>query len=305
MVRRADLAGLIVLGAVWGGSFLFMRMGAGAFGGLALAGLRAVGAAVCFAPLFVSAHRRATWRRYFGPIAVVGVTNSALPFVLFAFAARVLPAGLSSIVDAAMPLFAALIGWLWLGERPSGRGVAGLFTGFGGVLVLIGGTVAATHVPGAGAALAAGIGATLLYGFSVHYARRRLADASPLVVAAGSQVVAAVLLGPLAAWAWPDQVPGIVPWLAALGLAVICTAFGYALFFRLIARTGPATATAALYLIPVFGVLWGALCLGERPTPAMLAGCVVIVAGTVLAGGQSGQPVRGYGVSTEVRSQSM
>lgn len=285
-MSRGDLAGLLLLGALWGGSFLFMRLGADAFGGLPLAGVRAAGAALCFVPWLASARRRAIWRAHFVPIAVVGIANSALPYVLFALAAQRLPAGLSSIVDAATPLFVALTGRAFLGERLDASRALGLGVGFAGVLVLVGGAgLQAGALAGRGAALAACLLATVCYAFSVHYTRRRLAAVEPMVTAAGSQAVAAAVLAPAALWAWPARMPGAASWAAALALAVLCTALAYLLFYRLIARVGSARTMAVLYLIPAFGVCWGVLCLGERLTVPMVAGCAVILAGVALTTG--------------------
>ena len=179
-MKKIDLAVLLSLGALWGGSFLFMRMGAGAFGALPLAGLRAIGAALCFLPLLASRRRLAEWRAHWWPIAVVGLTNSALPFLLFTFATRSLPAGLASIIDGMTPMFAALIGWLWLGQRLDAWRGAGLVAGFAGILWLAQGSLALA--PGAGLALLACIAATVLYGYAVHYTHLRLAGVTPLVV---------------------------------------------------------------------------------------------------------------------------
>ena len=287
-MKRSDLAVLLSLGALWGGSFLFMRMGAGEFGSLVLAGLRAIGAALCFLPLLASRSRLQEWRAHWKPIAVIGLTNSALPFVLFSFAAKSLPAGLSSIIDAVTPLFVALIGWLWLGERLDARRGAGMLVGFAGVLWLAGNTLR-VHVGGAGWALAACVGATVLYGYSVNYTRQRLGGVSPLVVAAGSQIVAALLLTPTTLWLWPTRTPHAPAWLAALALAVLCTAVAYVMFFRLIAHIGPARTMTVLYLIPAFGVLWGALFLGEAFTATMAIGCAIILLGTALTTGLLGR----------------
>lgn len=281
-MKTSDLANLLLLGALWGASFLFMRMGADAFGGMALAGVRAAMAGVCFLPLLASNARRAEMHRHWRAIALVGVTNSALPFVLFAYAALALPAGLSAIFDAITPLLVAASGWLWLGERLSRTQLAGLLLGFAGVLWLIGDSV---HVQGGVQSLLAClacIGATVCYAFSVHFSRRRLAGVSPLTSAAGSQMVAAVVLLPFTAWSWPAAMPGAGAWVAVLGLGIACTAVAYVMFFHLIARVGAARTMTVLYLIPAFGVLWGWMFLGEAFSAAMGAGCGVILVGTAL-----------------------
>jgi drug/metabolite transporter (DMT)-like permease len=282
-MKKIDYAVLLSLGALWGGSFLFMRMGAGAFGALPLAGLRAIGAALCFLPLLASRKRLAEWRAYWWPIAVVGLTNSALPFLLFTFATRSLPAGLASIIDGMTPMFAALIGWLWLGQRLDAWRGAGLVAGFAGILWLAEGSLALG--PGAGLALLACVAATVLYGYAVHYTHLRLAGVTPLVVTVGSHMVAALVLLPTTVLAWPERPPPPQAWLAAAGLAVLCTALAYVLFFWVLARVGAVRIMVIPYLIPAFGVLWGALLLDEPVTARMLGGCAVILLGTALTTG--------------------
>lgn len=291
-MRRSDLAALLLLGALWGGSFLFMRMGAGAFGSMPLAGLRALGAAACFLPLLAMPARRAELRTHAWPIGVVGVSNAALPYVLFSLAARSLPAGLSAIFDAITPLLVAGSGWLWLGQKLGVARLAGLLIGLAGVLWLIGGTLAGPGpgVAGSGWAMAACLGAVACYAFTAHYTERRLPAVSPLTAAAGGQFVSALLLAPTTLWLWPAAAPDARAWVAMAGLAVLCTALAYVLFFRLIARLGAARTMVVLYLIPAFAVLWGALFLAEPVTPAMLGGCAVILLGVALTTGLPRRP---------------
>lgn len=291
-MKSRDIASLILLGALWGGSFLFMRMAADPFGVMALAGMRAIVAALCFVPLMASRSHLAEWRAHWRPIVIAGITNSALPFVLFALAARHLPAGLSSIFDAITPLLVAASGWLWLGERLDAMRTLGLIVGLAGVLWLIGGnTSGATLDHGSLWAMAACVGATVCYAFSVHYSRRRLRDVSPMTSAGGSQIVAAIVLAPTTFLAWPAQNPSMPAWLATVALGVACTAFAMLLFFRLIAHAGTARTMTVLYLIPVFGVLWGWLFLKETITASMVIACVVILLGVALTTGRSPVPL--------------
>jgi drug/metabolite transporter (DMT)-like permease len=285
-MKRSDVGVLLLLGALWGASFLFMRMGADAFGTMALAGLRAIGAALCFLPLLASRHHMAEWRAHWRPIALFGLTNSALPYVLFSFAAKSLPAGLSSIFDAITPLLIAASGWLWLNQKLDAPRIWGLLIGLAGVIWLVGDTAGLGHGGAAtGWAMAACVGATVCYAFSVHYSQHYLRHVSAMTSTAGSQVAAAVFLTPSTIWLWPAKMPGLQAWLATAGLAIACTAVAYLLFFRLIARVGTAPTMTVLYLIPAFGVLWGCMFLGEAFTPVMAAGCAVILLGTALTTG--------------------
>ena len=284
----ADLAALFALAGLWGASYLFMRMGAGEFGAVTLAGARAALAALVLLPLLAHqgglAALRAAWR----PIALVGLSNCALPFVLFSYAALTLNAGLSAIFTATTPLFAAMIAALWRTERLDASRIAGLVVGFAGVLWLVRDKAdfqPGTNGPATGWAVLACLAATLLYGFSANYSRQRLREVPPLAVTTGSQLAAAVTLAVPALWRMPATLPSARAWVALLLLALASTALAYVLFFRLIARVGASRTVSVTYLIPGFGLLWGALFLGEHFTADMAAGCAVILLGTALTTG--------------------
>jgi drug/metabolite transporter (DMT)-like permease len=285
-MKKSDIAVLLLLGALWGASFLFMRMGANQFGGMALAGMRAIGAALCSLPLLTSRERLAELRANWWPVTLIGLSNSALPFVLFSYAAESLPAGLSAIFDAIAPLLVAASGWLWLGEKLNASRASGLVIGLVGVVWLIGGSMGFGH-GGApvGWAMAACVGANVCYTFGAHYSQRRMRTVTPLTVAIGSQFASALMLLPFTIWMWPAKMPDMHAWLAMLGLAAGCTSLAYVLFYRLLAHVGSARAMAVLYLIPVFGVIWGAMFLKEAITLAMAGGCVVILLGVALTTG--------------------
>jgi drug/metabolite transporter (DMT)-like permease len=285
-MKTSDIAALVLLGAIWGASFLFMRMGADEFGGMALAGMRAIGAAICSIPLLTRA-RCAEMRTHWRDIAIVGIANSALPFVLFSYAAKSLPAGVSAISDAIAPLLVALSGWMLLSEKLSATQASGLVVGFTGVVWLVVGTVGFSGGAHAtGWAMAACLGANVCYTFGAHYSHRRLrSGVTPLSVATGSQLVAALLLLPFTVWAWPAHTPGWTSWLAVLGLAAICTSLAYVLFYGLMARVGASRSMVVMFLIPVFGVVWGLVFLHEPVTLAMAGGCIVILLGVALTTG--------------------
>jgi drug/metabolite transporter (DMT)-like permease len=287
-LKPLDVLELVALAAIWGASFLFMRLAAPEFGPIALAALRVAGAALFLLPLLALRGASSVVRAHWRPIAVIGLVNSALPFTLFTLAALAINAGLSAILNSTAPLWAAAIAALWLGERLSPLRLTGLAVGFGGVLFLAWDKAsfkADDHGVSAGVAIAACLLATLCYGFAANYTKRALQGVSPLAVAAGSQSAAAVALALPAAWAWPAQTPSGTAWWALAALALLCTGVAYLMFFRLIARLGPSRAISVTFLIPVFGVLWGTLFLGEAVTGAMMAGCAVILVGTALTTG--------------------
>jgi drug/metabolite transporter (DMT)-like permease len=287
-MTRTDLVELVALGAIWGASFLFMRMGAGEFGPIALAFLRVAGASLMLLPLLLSRGELGALRQHWRAIAVVGIVNSAIPFVLFALAALVLTTALMSVFNATASIWGALIAWLWLHDRLSASRWLGLAIGVAGVLGLSWGK--ADFRPGeqgvsAAIGIAACIGATICYGFGANVSRRYLAGVPPMAVAAGSQLVAAAVLLPLALWLWPPVLPGAPAWGAAVALSLLCTGAAYILYFRLIAHAGAANAMSVTFLIPAFAAAWGWLLLGEAPTLAMIVGCAVILIGTALATG--------------------
>ena len=283
-MRRRDIAELLALAALWGAAFLFMRVAVPAFGPLALAFLRVFGAALVLVPLLAVRGELATLRRHWGTIAVVGFVNSALPFLCFAYAALTLNAGVSAIFNSATPLFAAIVAWLWLGDRMTPLRVVGLAIGFAGVLWI--GWDKADFGPGGSAgAIGACLLATMSYGIAPSLTKRRLSGVPPLAVAAGSQVAAALFLAVPAALAWPAQAPSAPAWVMVALLAFFGTGLAYLLYFRLIANAGPANAVAVTYLIPIFAVVWGGVFLGERLTLPLVAGCAVIFIGTALATG--------------------
>lgn len=282
-----DLLDLTLLAALWGGSFLFMRYAVPDFGVVPLIWLRVALASVCLLPLLLMKRQLGALRRQAGALTVMGLFNSGLPFLLIAWATLSITAGLASIMNAMTPVFTALIGALWLGDRLDGRRGLGLLLGLAGV-ALLAADKADFRPGGSGWAIVAMVLATACYGFAANHTRRYLQGVPALVNATGTQLVSALVLLPPALWSWPERMPGLGPWLAALVLGVACSALAYLLFFRLIARVGASRAVTVTFLVPVFGTLWGALFLDEPVTASMLAGGAVVLLGTGLATGVIG-----------------
>lgn len=286
-------AEFILLAALWGASFLFMRLGAADFGPIPTAGLRVGLAALFLLPAFLIPKVWADFRRHTGPILFVGTFNSGVPFALFAFAVMHVSTGLTSILNATVPLSGAAVAWLWLGDRPGGSRLAGLAIGFAGVLMLVAGKSglgatgqAAGASPWIGLlAMAAALAATLCYGFAASFTKRHLQGVHPLATATGSQIGAALALALPTWWWWPPAAPGLDAWAAIGAVALLCTSIAYILFFRIIERAGPAKALTVTFLIPVFALAYGALFLGEQITAWMVFCGLVIMGGTALSTG--------------------
>jgi len=295
---RSWLIDLILLAALWGASFLFMRIGAAEFGALPTAAVRVGIATLFLLPI-------ALWRGH-GPVLVrhwkatmtVGVFNSGLPFALFSFALLTLHTGLAAVLNATVPMFAALVAWAWFRERPDGLRLVGLVVGFIGVAMLASRTVGFT-AQGTGAvsapafetsvasmwAIVACLLACLSYSFSASATRRYLGGIPVLATATGSQIGATLLLVLPAVWFWPAQMPSLRAWLALGVLGVASTGVAYILFFRLIETAGPARALTVTFLVPVFAVFYGAVFLSEPITQWMLICAAVIILGVALSTG--------------------
>jgi len=280
-----NIVELLLLAAIWGASFLFMRMGAPEFGPVALIALRVGIAALVLLPVLRSASARQHLRDRAWPLLVVGIVNSALPFCLFAYSTLYVNAGFDSILNAITPLWAALIALVWLKTPMARLQVLGMLIGLLGVVILVWDKIGG-GLPSVWLAIGAVLVATLLYGFAVNYSKQRLAGVPPFVVAFGSQFFATVVLLPFALFYWPSGAISTSAWYAVLGLGVVCTGFAYILYFRLIENVGSAYAASVTFLIPIFGVVWGAVFLREEVSQTMVLGCLVVLLGTALATGK-------------------
>jgi len=283
-MQPSDLVRFITLCAIWGSSFVFIRICAPVFGPVVTAAGR-----LGLAGLVLLAYLRATrfdaqWRTHRWTYFKIGWLASGLPFLCFAFGALRLPASLLSIINACTPLFTAIFAAIWLGEAFGPKRIAGMMLGIGGVSLANGfGNVELTPLN------LFSIGVTLLgpmfYGLSGIYIKRCASQLSPQGNAAWSQLSVApfvFLLTPLSpptAWPQPGQ------WAALAVLAILCSGVAYVLFYRLLADIGPTRAATITFVIPIFGMLWGALFLGEQITAGMLTGCGIMISGTWLVVG--------------------
>ncbi|VXB76747.1 conserved membrane hypothetical protein [Burkholderia sp. 8Y] len=293
-----NLFQLVVLAAMWGASFLFIRVGVAEFGVAPLMAVR-VGIGALFLVAMLLARRPwtdtlSTMRRRAVPLFVVGILNSAAPFCLFAFAELTLSAGATSVINATTPLWGALVAYVWLKDRLTTMRTIGMAIGFAGVLLLVWNQIATQGAQDGGAsalplrgllAAAAALAASALYGVAGNFAKQYLMDVDATTNAAGSMIGATIALAPIAAMTWPATPISLHAWEAVIALGVCCTGIAYFLYFGLVASAGPARAMTVTFVIPLFGILWGALFLGEHVSLAMMEGCAVVLAGTALATG--------------------
>ena len=279
-----SLIRFVILASLWGGSFLFMRIAAPVWGAVPTAFGRVVLASAGLMALLALVRLRPAFQGKLVAALLLGVFNSGIPFLMFALAARVLPAGYSAILNATTPLMAVVIGALAFGERITWARVGGVLLGMGGVAVLAQAGPVALTAPVLGG-IAACLAATACYGLSGFLTRRWITQRGGLdsrLVALGSQWGAVLALAPFALWeaaqrpaaSWLSAEPAV--WGAMLALGLLCTSLAYVLYFRLIADVGPVKALTVTFLIPLFGVGWGWLLLGEAATWAHAAGGVLI-----------------------------
>ena len=217
----------------------------------------------------------------------MGVVNSGIPFICYAYAVMSITTGLSSILNSTTPLFGALIAWVWFKQHPGNSRGVGLFLGFAGAVLLAltmpGGV--SFKAGGSGWAVLACLLATTCYGLSTHYSQRFLSDVPTMTIAAGSQLGASLVLALPGIWFWPEQWPSDNAWWSLLIIGVVCTGLAYVLYFRLIAKVGAARTMTVTYLIPLFANIIGIVFLNEVITTWVILCAAMILTGTALAAG--------------------
>ena len=274
-MRAGDVGRLVALAAMWGAAFLFTRIVSPQIGPLGTAEVRLlIGGGALAVYLWASGYDP-QWRRWWAQYAFVGLINSALPFLLFAYAALELSAGMLSVLNATSPMWGAVWSAILLGERLTGRRALGLVFGIAGVGLVTG--VGERFYP---LASLAAVTAAFLYGLSGAYMRKRTREAPAQGMAMGTQLAAGVVFLPLFAFSPPSVEPSFTLAATVLVFALLCNALAYIIYFRLVADVGATGALTVTYLIPVFGVAWGAIFLQEAITPQMLAGAALVILGT-------------------------
>ena len=283
-MKISDIIELLFLAALWGGSFLFMRIAAPVLGPVWLIEMRVLLAGLTLLPFLIRLNLWNEVRQKLVPLFIVGCINSALPFLLLAFASVFLPAGFTSILNATSPIFGTVLAAVWLGEKLTTDRISGFALGFTGVIVLVGKKTFET-TPLFLLAIGAGLMAALLYAIAAPYSKRQLSGVSPLIIATISQLSAAIFLLPALPFTVPKTNPTYIVMISVLALALFSTALAYILYFRLIQNVGSTKALTVTYLIPVFAMVWGRVILKEPITVSMIFGCSLILLGTAIANG--------------------
>jgi drug/metabolite transporter (DMT)-like permease len=277
-MNTKDIGALFSLAALWGASFLFIRIASPAIGPLLTIQGRVTIAAIALLIYMVmigqSTHFKQRWKQYL----IIGALNAAIPFTLIAFAALHLNASMSAIINSMTPLFTALVVWGWMKEKMNKKKWLGILTGISGVIILVGWS----PIPLTSEVVMAiilSVLSTVAYSFAGVYAKQSFSGVPPLSVAYGQQLGAALLLIPFTLFNLPESTSDIstIAAFSVLGLALLCTAVAYLLYFYLIVSVGPTKTLSVTFLIPLFGMVWGAVFLNEQVTAGMLVGLIVIL----------------------------
>ncbi len=280
-MKQKDVLALIIVSALWGGSFLLMRIIVPTLGAVVLAESRVLIAGIILMILAFSMRLKLEWRKYWWQYTVIGLLNGALPFTLIAAAEIHLTASVAVILNATTPLFGAIFAMLCKIEIISQYKMIGLLLGFAGIGVLVGWNPLETSTTSSWAVLASLVAAAG-YGAVNVYTKIKVHSISPIALAAGSQLTAAIMLLPLIPLVPIISSPSPLVIVYTIILAVFCTAVARVLHFRLILNIGPTKAALTTYLAPCFGIAWGWAFLAETPNTRMLIGLILILSSVVL-----------------------
>ena len=280
-MKSKDLVLLLSISILWGSSFLFMRVSAPVFGPVPLVLVRMLGATAVLSFVFWSASHRAVLRKHWQDIAMVGFFNNVLPFSLLSFTSTRLEAGFTSLINASTPIFAALIGLIWLHNRISRQQLLGLIIAVTGIYILSFGHLS-FKAGGSGWAIMAGLVATFSYGFSINFVKTRLQHVPSEVITAGSVSFSSLLLLIPGIWLWPSASIAPIHWFNATILGCLCTGAALLMFYKLLASAGVIASASITFLIPVSAILWGYTVLHETINGKMAVAMLVTFLGTAL-----------------------
>ena len=280
-MKIQDFLELLLLGAIWGASFMLIKWSAPELGIFALVEVRAIGATLMLIPFVYLKRQQADLFTYWPHLLLVGLLNTAVPFCLFNYSLLHIEAGLAAILNGTAPMFGMLVAFLYLKEKISWLGLVGVLLGFAGVVLIS--YAQAINANASVVPVLAILLATLCYGVTACYLKKYLSHAKPFAIAGGSQFFAAIVLLPFALMNLPQSIPSPTAIASALVLAFACTGLAYVLYFDLIAKIGVSRALTVGYLVPLFGVIWGYVVLNETLTIRELAGGALIILGVMLA----------------------
>ena len=280
-MKKIDIILLVTLAAIWGSSFVFMRISVEAFGAIALNAVRISVAALFLLGFLLQKKRRVEFIKNWRILLIIGLVNSALPFCLLAYSSLTLSGGTVSILNAITPIFTAWIAHFWLKDTLNRQQMLGLFISISGMCYLVWDKVdwsLASWLP-----ILAGIVASLSYGFASNATKKYLKEISTMTSSAGSLFFSAIFVVTIALFFLPStQHITSHEWSSAIMLGILCTGIAFMIYFRLVKSIGPARTASVTFLIPIFAFIWGYLFLGEVVTIRMWIATIIILSGMSL-----------------------
>jgi drug/metabolite transporter (DMT)-like permease len=282
-MKTKDFAALFGLAALWGASFLFIRIASPAIGPFLTIQGRVTIAAIALLIYMLIIRQDNQFKKRWKQYLIIGALNAAIPFTLIATASLHLTASMLAIINSMTPLFTALVVWGWMKEALGVRKWIGIFIGITGVFILVGWSPIqfTTDVI---IAIVLSILSTVSYGFASVYAKKAFVGVPPLTIANGQQIGATFLMIPFTILNLPESASAITPVVAmsVVSVALFCTAIGYLLYYYLIDSVGPTKTASVTFIIPFFGMIWGVVFLNEQITLGMMVGLFVILSSIFL-----------------------
>ncbi|TKJ88365.1 DMT family transporter [Paenibacillus sp. PK4536] len=283
-MKPKELGALLLLGALWGASFIFIRIAAPVLGPIWLIDLRVWIAGIVLLIYALIVRKLPDFKKEWKYYLMLGLLNAAIPFSLIAYSAVHLNASLTAILNATTPLFTAIVARIWLKEYLSVRKVIGILIGLVGVCILMGWSSVPFTLE-VWLSIGASLTAALFYGIGSVYTKLTFTNTPALSLSIGQQLAAGIILIPLSVVTVPTATISLTVMIAVLGLAVLCTAIGYLLYFYLVEHVGPTKTVSVTFLVPLFGIFWGILLLNEHITLGTIVGLIVIFIGVILMNG--------------------
>ena len=284
-VTLRDYIELLILSAIWGSSFLFLRIASPEFGPIFLIEMRVASGLIVLLPICLLLGKIQELKENWKMIFILSLSNMTIPFCLFAYSALNMGAGILSIINATVPFFTAIIAFLVYQQRMTRYGLIGLMVGFMGVAVLVFDPSESSGVTN-DLAIPSALFACVLYGVALNIVSHKLQGVSGISITTGALFFSTIVLIPFAVIERPEVMPQGSVWFSVLALGVVCTGVGYILFYRLIARIGSQQAIMTTYLIPIFSILWGNLFLAESITLFMIFGGMLVLMGVGMTTGR-------------------
>ncbi|GAB5493143.1 MAG: DMT family transporter [Phototrophicaceae bacterium] len=281
-MKAIHVGALILLGAIWGASFLFIREAAHDFGPIVLMFLRVFLAGLVLIPIapFLLRNRKRLNKSellsYWKQFLIMGAFNSAIPFTLIAFSELTITASLASILNSLTPLCTAIIAAIWVGEKLTGQKISGAVLGIIGVMVLVGGSPLDLNNEFL-LAVVASIGAAVCYGIGTVYASRHITGLPAIQASIGQLLGASLILALPSVATVPDTMPSMRAIISLVALILLSTSFAYLIYFYLLRQVGPTRTASVTFLVPVFGTIWGIVFLDEPFSWGMLLGMAIIL----------------------------